>query len=98
MARFDVYRDSDGNYLLNVQADLLDHLNTCVVVPLMRPRNAPRPAQHLNPTFRLGRTDLVMVTQFMAAVPRNVLKQKIGTLAAHHTEIVRALDMLMQGF
>ena len=36
MARFDVYASPDGSgCLLDVQADLLDSLNTRVVVPLM---------------------------------------------------------------
>ncbi|CAM5429606.1 hypothetical protein TMEC54S_03045 [Thauera mechernichensis] len=38
MARFDVYRNSAGEgFLLDVQADLLSHLNTRVVVPLLPP-------------------------------------------------------------
>ncbi|ABC24346.1 CcdB family protein [Rhodospirillum rubrum] len=36
MARFDVYANPDGmGGLLNIQADLLRHLNTRVVVPLL---------------------------------------------------------------
>jgi toxin CcdB len=38
MARYDLYRNErEGIYLLDVQADLLDHLNTRVIVPLYRP-------------------------------------------------------------
>lgn len=34
MARFDVYKNAGGSgYLLDVQADLLNHLNTRIVVP-----------------------------------------------------------------
>lgn len=36
MARFDVYASPDSaGYLLDVQADLLESLNTRIVVPLM---------------------------------------------------------------
>ena len=41
MARFDVYRNSAGEgFLLEVQADLLSHLNTRVVVQCSQ-LNAP---------------------------------------------------------
>ncbi|MDB5407892.1 MAG: ccdB [Rhodospirillales bacterium] len=99
MARFDVYRNPDGTgYLLDVQANLLSHLNTRTVVPLLPPHEAPRPAQHLNPRFRVGTDELIMVTQFIAAVPSSMLKSPAGTLSDHHGTIVGALDFLMQGF
>jgi toxin CcdB len=98
MARLDVYRNPDGGYLLDVQADLLTDLNTCVVVPLMKSRKAPSAAHYLNPIFRVGDDEVVMVTQFMAAVPRNILKEPVANLAAHQIEVIKAIDMLMQGF
>lgn len=42
MARFDVFRArDDGTYLLDVQATLLDRLETRVVVPLLPIDRAP---------------------------------------------------------
>ena len=36
MARYDVFAGAvEGSFLLDVQTDLLDHLNTRVVVPLL---------------------------------------------------------------
>ncbi|QHI97971.1 hypothetical protein GT347_08170 [Xylophilus rhododendri] len=50
MARFHVYRNAEGQgYLLDIQADLLGHLNTSVVVPLLPLPFAPSPARMLNP-------------------------------------------------
>ena len=43
-------QDGEG-YLLDVQNDLLDNLNTRVMVPLMRPEAAPTTARRLNPAF-----------------------------------------------
>lgn len=51
MARYDVYPNPDGGYILDVQADLLDDLTTRVVVPLMMATLAPSPAKRLNPIF-----------------------------------------------
>jgi len=99
MARFDVYRNPDGSgYLLDIQANLLSHLNTRVVVPLLPPDEAPRPAQRLNPRFRIGADVVIMATQFLAAVPSSMLKAPAGTLSGHHDDIVSAVDFLMQGF
>lgn len=99
MPRFDVYRNPDtAGYLLDVQATILDHLNTRVVVPLMSWSQAPKPAKGLNPQFRVGGDEVVMVTQFLAAVPVSSLKAPMATLDHHHDEIVDAIDLLLRGF
>ena len=89
----------DGSgYVLDVQCDLLEPLNTRVVVPLLSRRNAPKPADRLNPVFRIGRTDYVMVTQFIAAVQVTLLNPPIDSLSQHRDEIMSAIDMLTHGF
>ena len=47
---------------MDVQASLLDHLNTCVVVPLLPLDAAPKPAKVLNPTFEINGARHVMAT------------------------------------
>lgn len=99
MARFDVYRNPDGaGCLLDIQADLLSHLNTRVVVPLLPLPNAPQPARTLNPCFDIAEESLLMCTQFMAAVPANILKNPLASLSGRRDDIVAAIDLLMQGF
>jgi toxin CcdB len=98
MARFDIYPDPDGGgYLLDVQADLLDALNTRVVVPLMPADAAPTPAKRLNPVLTVQLGQYVMVTQFLSAVPVAVLPPPVGSLEAHDAAILDALDMLLTG-
>ncbi|MBO6724178.1 MAG: CcdB family protein [Rhizobiaceae bacterium] len=97
MARYDLYPDGE-DYLLDVQADTLEGLNTRVVVPVRVPARAPKPARRLNPTFQLNGSVFLMVTQFMAAVPEHELGQPHDNLGRHHDEIVAALDMLFHGF
>ncbi|MFT4102364.1 MAG: CcdB family protein [Burkholderiaceae bacterium] len=98
MARFHVYGNADGEgYLLDVQANLLEHLNTCVVVPLLPPDKAPKPASILNPVFEIERAPHVMVTQFMAAVPRRLMSADVLSLEHEAHVIVSALDCLFQG-
>ncbi len=99
MARYDYYRDMDGNgYLLDVQSDLLEGLNTRVVIPLMPPEKAPIAARRLNPTFMIDGKDHIMVTQFMSALKGSELPTAEGNLSRQHDTIVAALDMLFQGF
>ena len=98
MARYDVYASPDGaGFLLDVQADILDDLNTRVVVPLMSVVAAPAPARQLNPAFDIRSERYVMVTQFLSAVPVSILKTPVVGLAKHDREIDGALDMLLTG-
>lgn len=98
MARFDVYASPDSaGYLLDVQADLLESLNTRLVVPLMPVSAAPVPAKRLNPVFDIQSEQYVMVTQFLSAVPTSILKAPATSLAQHDTEITGALDMALTG-
>ena len=99
MARFDVYRNPEGDgYLVDLQADLLDHLNTRVVAPLMRLDHAPKPAATLNPVLEIGADRVVMMTQYMAAVPSQILRAPIARIDACRNEITAAVDLLFQGF
>jgi toxin CcdB len=99
MARFDVYaRPGGAGYVLDVQADVLSGLNTRIVVPLLPLFEAPEPAKRLNPVFEIGSEPHVMVTQFMAAVPRTLLRSPVSNLAEQDSEIMAALDMVLIGF
>ncbi len=84
--------------MLDVQADLLDALNTRMVVPLIAAGKAPVPAKRLNPVFMIDGKEYVMVTQFMAAVPRSILREPVANLNDRFEEVTTAIDMLMQGF
>ncbi|MDX1587609.1 MAG: CcdB family protein [Oleiphilaceae bacterium] len=99
MARFDIFENDGGaGYLLDVQSDLLSGLNTRVVVPLLPKSSAPFPAQRLNPVFSIEDQELVMATQYMAAVPEGELRSGVCSLAEQQDEISAALDMLFLGF
>lgn len=99
MPKYDVFPNPTGDgFLLDVQTDLLSDLNTRVVVPLMPKSIAPKPATRLNPVFEFNEKPVVMVTQFMAAVPTSILKGPIGNLDEEFEKVTAAVDMLMQGF
>jgi toxin CcdB len=99
MARFDVYASPDGaGYVVDIQADLLDMLQTRIVVPLLAIADAPLQAKRLNPVFDIDGAPHVLVTQYMAAVPRSVLRAVVADLGDEAAQITDAVDFLMQGF
>ena len=101
MAQFDVYENLSPAskervpYLLDVQHDLLRHLRTRVVIPLV-PEN--QPITHLNPTVEIGGKYLMLSTQEMAGVPTDVLGKRVASLEQNRDEIVHAIDFLVTGF
>lgn len=99
MARFDVYANPSGNgFLLDCQADLLAHLNTRLVAPLIPVEVAPKPAARLNPVFAIEGKDHVMVTQYAAAIETRELGAMVVSLGSEHHTIMNALDLLISGF
>ena len=105
MPRFDVYRNSGAQaavtpYLLDVQSDLLQGLETRVVVPLRRCDRFPAvslPA-NLTPTFEIEGVECLLETPKLAAVPLRLLTRKVTSLTASRFEITAALDFLFQGY
>ena len=99
MAKYDVCPLRDGSGLiLDVQAELLDHLNTRVVVPLIAKGLAPTPAQRLNPVFTIDDQLYVMVTQYLSAVSSGEIGKPIANLNSDFSVITIALDMVFQGY
>ena len=99
MAQYDVFKSPDGKgYWLDVQSDLLDVLNTRMIVPLLHVSDAPKQAAYLNPVFDFAGGSHVMMTQFMSAVPIKDLSETMYNLSDESDRITRALDMLLHGF
>ena len=97
MAKFDYFANENG-YLLQVQSDLLDGLETIVVVPLIVLKDAHTPIRRLNPAFEIDGELFSMETHFIGTVPASLLKTPSGNLSNHFDEIGNALDMLFYGF
>jgi toxin CcdB len=105
MPRFDVYLNTGAQaattpYLLDVQSDLLQGLETRIVVPLRRRDRFPvvsLPAT-LTPTFEVEGVECLLETPKLAAVPLRLLKTSVASLAARQFEITAALDFLFQGY
>jgi toxin CcdB len=99
MAKFSVYPNLEGGgYLIDVQADLMRHLNTRMVIPLLPLDVAPKPAKTLNPLFDISGTTHSMVTQYMTAVHVKALRDVIFTAESRRNDIVAAIDLVLHGF
>jgi len=105
MARFDVYenpgkRAGTTPYLLDVQSNLLDELDTRMVVPLRHLehfKNIDLP-RLLTPVFRVEGQEFLLETPKMGAVPRRLLKSRVTSLEEKRVQIMGALDFLFQGY
>jgi toxin CcdB len=105
MARFDVYLNPGDHklttpYLLDVQADLLDGLDSRMVIPLRNKEHFPNvklPAR-LTPVFSINGKEFLLEVPKMGAVPKRVLKAPVGSLVDEQVKIISALDFLFQGY
>ncbi len=101
MPRLDVFRSAqatDSFYLVDVQAELLSHLRTRVVVPLVPLPDAPGLMQDVNPVFDIMGTPHAFLAQAIASVPAAELRGRVASLSDRHDLVTRALDMLIVGF
>ncbi|MDO9143469.1 MULTISPECIES: CcdB family protein [Comamonadaceae] len=105
MARFDVYPNPGAQtrttpYLLDVQSDLLDSLDSRMVIPLrsldhFAPVKLPT---RLTPVFNILGKDYLLETPKMGAVPQRILKDCVVSLGDDQARITAALDFLFQGY
>lgn len=102
MARFDVYRYSgrEVDLVVEVQADLLSGLNTCVVIPLVLVSQIGEEyLPRLKPIIRIHDEDYLLMTTDLAALPRKSLGEWVVNIEkAYRQEIIDAVDFLFQGF
>jgi toxin CcdB len=100
--QYSVYQNSGDSasyapYLLDVQADMLNTLESRVMVPLVRVTEFGRRAGRLHPVFTVCGEDLVMATHLLAAIRSSGLGRAVESLSSHRDEIIGALDVLLVG-
>lgn len=105
MARFDVYLNAGRHakttpYLLDIQCDLLDGLDSRVVIPLRSLEHFPsvKLPETLTPLLRIQGKVCLLETPKMGAVPLQLLKSPIATLVDEQAAITAALGFLFQGY
>lgn len=105
MARFDVYANPSRHagttpYLLDVQSELLQDLETRIVIPLRSLKHFPKVAlsNRLTPVFTIEGEPCLLETPKMGAIPQRVLKSPVASLAPSQDQVTAALDFLFQGY
>lgn len=98
MAQFDVYQTRDGDLLLDCQSDLLDDLNTRLVILLARPDGSTGTPARLNPTLVIDGEPWVMKTHFAASVSVGELRSVVASLESERYTILAAIDFMLGGF
>jgi toxin CcdB len=104
MPQFAVYKNRNeatrGRFplLLDVQSDLLQPLNTRVVVPLSPVATARvRAMEALTPKLPVAGKEYVMVTPQLAGISMRELGTIVDTIAGERAKIIGALDLLITG-
>ncbi|RZI93586.1 MAG: plasmid maintenance protein CcdB [Variovorax sp.] len=104
MARYDVYANPDTSdratvpFILDVQNDFLEGLETRVVVPLFASARFSTQIRKLNPAFEIAGKQVVMDTASIGAIPTAELRRAVGNLTLHQLDIQDALDTLFAGY
>ena len=101
--QFMVYRNNSNNraypYLLDVQSDIIDELNTRLVFPLfLLDEVNGRPARRLTPVLNVDGEDFLVMTHEMASVRQSQLGEEVVSVQEHRQAIKNALDFLLDGF
>ncbi|MFJ3052501.1 MULTISPECIES: CcdB family protein [Pseudomonas nitroreducens/multiresinivorans group] len=102
MKQFDLYRNDNPRtreampLLLDVQSDLLDSLNTRMVIPLSRAKGLAG-INRLMPEVTVGEERLLLLTPQMAGISRRELGEPVGSLAHLRLQIIAAIDLLISG-
>ena len=104
MAQFTVYKNKNSRskatypLLVDVQADLLDDLQTRIVIPLTKvPALTKKPIARLTPSIDVGGEQYLLMTPQLAGIARSELGSAAGSVADQRGAIVAALDLLITG-
>lgn len=98
MSQFDVHSvGRHGGLVIDCQADLLAHLTTRFVVPLVWADGAPETDKRLRPRFDVGGETYVMATPLASSIPMRDLGAVVATLASDQHTVTGAIDVLLSG-
>jgi toxin CcdB len=105
VAQFSVYRNKNARtkaafpFLVDVQSDLLEPLNTRVVIPMTKsPALTKRPVSHLTPEVSFNGDRYMLMTPQLAGIGRAELGPLAGTVVDERQTILAAIDFLLTGF
>src|SRR5882757_630560 len=104
MPQFAVHRNKNTTtksavpYLLNIQSELIDGLETRVVIPLYPAATMKgKPLKTLTPVFEIEGKQYLLMTPQLAGISKKQLGIHVADLTHARNEIIAALDLLIRG-
>ena len=104
MNQYSLYRNENKSskktypYFVDAQSDLLESLNSRVVIPLSLDKTTNNTnAKNLCPVFDIEGKNYILLTHQMTSVPVSLLKNNAGSLDKYRYEILGAIDILLTG-
>lgn len=104
MSQFTLYLNNDKSskktypYFVDVQNNLLNDLNSRLVIPLTPAKKVnEKVAQKLCPTVSIDDEEFILVTNQMTTVPKSILKSEVDSLEHYRYQIIDAIDLLITG-
>jgi toxin CcdB len=102
--QFSIYINPDKDtkktypYFIDVQSNLLDSLNSRVVIPLTPIENTNKNyPTNLCPTIKIKNKEYALLTHQLTSVPQSILKKPIGSAESSRNNIVSAIDFVVTG-
>lgn len=104
MAQFTVHKNKNAKtrkqypYLVDIQANLLEDLQTRVVIPLTKANTLhKKPLKNLTPVVFIEDEPYLLLTPQLAGIVRSDLGPAVTDINHYRTEIIAALDFLISG-
>ena len=104
MSQYSLYKNENKNsrkaypFFVDVQSNLLDSLNSRVVIPLSLNKEANnKNAKKLCPIFDIEGKKYILLAHQMTSIPCSFLKKSSGSLENNRYEILSAMDILLTG-
>jgi toxin CcdB len=84
-------------FIAVLQADLAGEGRGRVVAPLAPRQAMPGAVGRLLPIVRHDGTEFLLALELLTSVPVSALQHRLGSIAQHRDDIIRALDWLFTG-
>lgn len=103
MKQFDVYSNADTDtnraypYFVDVQSEILDALNSRVVIPLTTALPEKLLPNTICPIVEVNGDQHYLLTYQITTISKSFLKKHEGSLLLNRTDIINSLDFLISG-
>jgi toxin CcdB len=105
MAQFCVYTNTNVStkerypFLLDIQNQLLDSLETRLVIPLIQlSKYETQPIKELMPVILINNKKYVLLTPLQSGIHKKNLGTFVIDISSKRQEVISALDFLLTGF